>query len=258
MNPRFHVVIPARHASTRLPGKPLLDIAGKPMIQHVYEAAVAGGATSVTVATDDQRIESAVRNAGGVAVMTGRDHASGSDRIAEACGVLGLADDEVVVNVQGDEPQMPPSLIRQVAGLLVARENAVMATLCTPFTGAGEFADSSAVKVVLGSEDRALYFSRAPVPWRCSRESSGLSGEAWQGAFRHLGIYAYRCGYLHTFSGRGPCPLELRERLEQLRVLWHGESIACAVAVEAPPPGVDTADDLAGVRRRMGQGPESG
>ncbi|MDE0714485.1 MAG: 3-deoxy-manno-octulosonate cytidylyltransferase [Gammaproteobacteria bacterium] len=257
MNTRFHVVIPARYASTRLPGKPLLNIAGKPMIQHVYEAALASGAASVTVATDDRRIESAVQHAGGVAVMTGKDHASGSDRIAEACSVLGLADDEVVVNVQGDEPQMPPSLIRQVAELLVVREDAAMATLCTPFIGAGEFADSSAVKVVLGDADRAVYFSRAPVPWHCSRDSSDLSGEAWQHAFRHLGIYAYRSGYLRTFSGRGPCPLERRERLEQLRVLWHGECIACALAVEAPPAGVDTAEDLAGVRLRLEGNPES-
>ncbi len=256
MKTRFHVVIPARHASTRLPGKPLLDIAGKPMIRHVYEAALASGAASVTVATDDRRIESAVRDSGGVAIMTRMDHASGSDRIAEACNVLGLADGEVVVNVQGDEPQMPPSLIRQVAELLVVRGNAVIATLCTPFTGAGEFADSSAVKVVLGGDDRAVYFSRAPVPWHCSWDSPEPPGAAWRHALRHLGIYAYRCGYLRTFSGRGPCPLERKERLEQLRVLWHGECIACALAVEAPPPGVDTAEDLAGARRRMGGNPE--
>lgn len=256
MKPRFHVVIPARHDSSRLPGKPLLDIAGRPMILHVCGAARASGAASVTVATDDRRIAAVVEGAGGIAVMTAGDHASGSDRIAEACDLLGLPEDAVVVNVQGDEPQMPPSLIRQVAELLAAHEDAVMATLCTPFTGAGEFAEASAVKVVLGGRDRAVYFSRAPVPWDSDDRSADLSADAWHGAFRHLGIYAYRRGYLREFAGRGPCPLERRERLEQLRVLWHGETIVCAVAGVTPPPGVDTPDDLARVRRRLEGSPE--
>ncbi len=248
----FHVIIPARHASTRLPGKPLLDIAGRPMIVHVLGAATASGAESVTVATDDDRIADVVREAGGTAVLTAPDHQSGSDRIAEACHILGLADDALVVNVQGDEPEMPPGLIRQVAELLAASESAVMATLCTPATGAEEFADPSAVKVVVDHAGRALYFSRAPVPWTRADRGAELDAEAWQGAHRHLGIYAYRSGYIREFSARGPCELESRERLEQLRALWHGEVIVCAVSREPPPTGVDTVEDLERIRRRLG------
>jgi 3-deoxy-manno-octulosonate cytidylyltransferase (CMP-KDO synthetase) len=247
----FHVIVPARHGSSRLPGKPLLLIDGKPMVLHVRDAAVASGAQSVTVATDDARIQAAVREAGGIAVMTGMDHQSGSDRIAEACGLLQLPDEAIVVNVQGDEPEMPPELIRQVADLLAGAEDAQMATLCTPLTGRDEFLDPAAVKVVLDRNGRAIYFSRALIPWTRSANQSTLEQDAWRGGLRHLGIYAYRSGYIRRFSARGPCPLEERERLEQLRALWHGEQIACAVARIAPPAGIDTLQDLERARRRL-------
>ena len=247
----FHVIIPARHGSSRLPGKPLLEIGGKPMVLHVHDAAIASGAATVTVATDDSRIDSAVRSAGGRAVMTSTDHQSGSDRIAEACRILGLEEGAVVVNVQGDEPEMPPELINQVAELLIGSTDADMATLCTPVESDSEFIDSSVVKVVLNEAGRALYFSRAPIPWTRSDGGSALLSDAWQAGLRHLGIYAYQCGYIQKFSARGPCPLESRERLEQLRALWHGESIACATARVPPPPGIDTPGDMERARRRM-------
>lgn len=247
----FHVIIPARHGSSRLPGKPLLDIGGKPMVLHVHDAAIASGAATVTVATDDNRIGSVVRNAGGRAVITSPDHQSGSDRIAEACSIMGLEEEAVVVNVQGDEPEMPPELINQVAELLFDSRDADMATLCTPVESDSEFIDLSVVKVVLDGAGRALYFSRAPIPWTRSENGSARVSDAWQAGLRHLGVYAYHAGYIRKFSARGPCPLESRERLEQLRALWYGESIACATARVPPPPGIDTPEDLERARRRM-------
>lgn len=248
--PPFHVVIPARYASGRLPGKPLMDIHGKPMIQRVVEAAADSAASTVTVATDDQRIHDAVLAFGGQAVMTRADHASGSDRIAEACVALGLTDNEIVVNLQGDEPLMPPPLVDQVARLLSGNPVASMATLCT---GVDDEAllDPAVVKVVTDQRGLALYFSRAPIPWVRDAESSAMAEGAAQHARRHLGIYAYRSGYIRQFSARPPSALEQLERLEQLRALSHGESIVCADAVTLPGPGVDNAADLEEVRRLM-------
>ncbi len=248
MSQAFHVIIPARYDSVRLPGKPLLDIAGKPMVAHVVDAALSSGAASVTVATDDARVESAVRQWGGEAVLTASSHQSGSDRIAEACAILDLPGDAVVVNVQGDEPLIPSALIRQVAALLVGAGDADMATLCTPMEDAEEYADPSAVKVVMDRSGRAIYFSRAQIPWKREDGTAVNALDAWRKAHRHLGIYAYRSGYIQEFSARGPCELESLERLEQLRTLGYGESIACAVAEVVPPPGVDTPADLERVR----------
>ncbi len=223
------------------------------MVLHVQDAAMRSGAMAVTVATDDQRIVSVVQAAGGHAVLTAVDHETGSDRIAEACTILGLSPDAVVVNVQGDEPEISPLLIRQVAELLMSRKDAVMATLCTPVSGVAEFVDVAAVKVVVGKNDQALYFSRAPLPWDCGHSSTGRAAEAWRSAWRHVGIYAYRVRYLWHFARCGPCPLEQWERLEQLRALWHGECVVCGVAAVPPPPGVDTREDLAHARLRLGR-----
>ncbi len=245
----FHVVIPARYQSSRLPGKPLIDIGGKPMIQWVVEAAISSGAKSVAVATDDSRIFSAVQLTGARAIMTSSDHQSGSDRIAEACEKLQLSDQATVVNVQGDEPLMPPALIRQVASLLDDQPDAVMATLCTALDHQDQFIDPAVVKVVTGAADTALYFSRAPIPWVRNDGSSSLATSAFSSASRHLGIYACSSAYIRQFASRPPCPLEQLERLEQLRVLWHGEIIACTRALEIPPAGVDNEDDLQRVRR---------
>lgn len=242
----MHVIIPARFASTRLPGKPLLDIAGQPMIVRVVERAQASGAERVVVATDDERIERAVRAFGADVIMTRSDHPSGTDRLAEAVARLDLDDNAIVVNLQGDEPLMPPSLIREVATLLAARPGAAMATACHAITSREDFLDPNVVKVVTDDQGYALYFSRAPIPWprdvMLGKSSSPLK------AFRHIGLYAYRAGFVARYAGWPACPLETTESLEQLRVLWHGEKIAVVEADEAPPAGVDTPEDLERVR----------
>jgi len=243
----MYVIIPARFASTRLPGKPLLDLAGQPMIVRVIERARASGAERVVVATDDERIERAVTAAGAEVVMTRADHASGTDRLAEAIDRLGLADDAIVVNLQGDEPLMPPRLIREVATLLAARPGAAMATACHAITSREDFLNPNVVKVVTDHEGHALYFSRAPIPW--PRDvMRGADGSAIK-AFRHIGLYAYRAGFVARYAGWPACPLETTESLEQLRVLWYGEKIAVVEAEEAPAAGVDTPEDLERVRR---------
>lgn len=245
----FHVIIPARYASTRLPGKPLLDIGGKPMLQHVCERAEESGAASVTVATDDQRIADAVERFGGKVCMTGEHHQSGSERLAEAAKLLGLGDDDIVVNLQGDEPLMPPSLLAQVAQLLEGDHGADMATLCTRIHTAAELFDPHVVKVVMNAQGNALYFSRAVIPW--DRDAFAVTTEALLEKalhYRHLGIYAYRAGFLQRYITMEPCGLERMESLEQLRVLWHGGHIQVAEAVELPGPGVDTEVDLEKVR----------
>ena len=247
----FHVVIPARYGSGRLPGKPLVDIGGKPMIQHVVEAAQRSHACSITVATDDQRICSVVTAFGGDAVMTSREHQTGSDRIAEACELLGLKDLDIVVNLQGDEPMIPPELIDQVARLMEINPDANMATLSTPLVDQQEYEDPALVKVVTDRSQMALYFSRAPIPWMRAEHSSELAESGYTLAQRHLGIYAYTSAYIRKFAARAPCKLEKIERLEQLRALWHGESIVCAEAVAVPLPGVDNHDDLNRVRERF-------
>ena len=245
----FHVIIPARYASTRLPAKPLLDIGGKPMLQHVCERAAESGASAVTVATDDLRIVEAVEAFGGQVCITGKHHQSGSERLAEAVLRLGLEDDDIVVNLQGDEPLMPAALLSQVAQLLQGDHDAEMATLCTRIQSAEELFDPNVVKVVMDARGNALYFSRAPIPW--DRDAFAVTTEALPEQalhYRHLGIYAYRAGFLKRYVKMEPCDLERIESLEQLRVLWHGGQIQVAEAAELPGPGVDTAEDLERVR----------
>jgi 3-deoxy-manno-octulosonate cytidylyltransferase (CMP-KDO synthetase) len=250
------VVIPARYASSRLPGKPLADIAGKPMVVRVAERAAQAGAGEVIVATDDARVQAAVESAGYRAVMTSPDHVSGTDRIAEVAGILGCDDDDILVNVQGDEPLIPPELIRECALALTLHESAAIATLAHPLHDAADFSNPNVVKVVLDEQGYALYFSRAPIPWPrdafaapASRLAPYASLPEGLAAVRHIGLYAYRASFLNVFGSLAPAPLERYEMLEQLRALWHGYRIAVAVTGEAPGPGVDTAEDLERVRR---------
>ena len=252
----FNVVIPARYGSQRLPGKPLRDIAGKPMIQHVFECAQSSGARHVVVATDDKRIEQAVRKFTDAVCMTSTDHASGTDRIAEVVVAMGWPADTVVVNLQGDEPLMPPTLLREVADTLVTHPLAEMATLCVPLSTPEQLFDTNTVKVVTDREGYALYFSRATIPWnRDLFDPSQVVDPAWlAGMHRHLGLYAYRAGFLSRYSNFPAAPIEQMESLEQLRVLWHGGRIAVAVVHDAPPAGVDTAEDLARVSALLGPG----
>ncbi len=245
----FTVVIPARYASTRLPGKALVDIAGKPMVQHVYERASESRAERVVVATDDERIASAVEGFGGTPVMTSPDHPSGTDRIEEVVRLLGLDDDARVVNVQGDEPLIPATVIDQVAENLAAHPDAGIATLCEPIDSIGDFINPNIVKLVADDNGLALYFSRAPIPWDRDGFSAGSgSGEVPANARRHLGIYAYRVSLLKQFVDWPPAQLEQYESLEQLRALANGARIHVADAAAAVPPGVDTAADLEAVR----------
>jgi 3-deoxy-manno-octulosonate cytidylyltransferase (CMP-KDO synthetase) len=241
----FRVVIPARYASARLPGKALLTIAGKPMIQWVYERACASRAQQVLIATDDLLIVSAAHSFGAETVMTAATHKSGTDRIAEVARVQGWADSGIVVNVQGDEPVIPPALIDQVASVLESNPSAQIATLATPVTSISEFMDPNAVKVVTDEQGRALYFSRAPIPWDRDGAAFGLvSQRSFAGARRHVGIYGYRVGGLLRLAALKPTPLEQREKLEQLRALENGFEIRVADSVEQPGPDVNTAADL--------------
>lgn len=243
------VIIPARYASGRLPGKPLLDIAGKPMIQHVYERARDSEAERVVVATDDERIRAAVSGFGGEVCMTGGQHASGTDRIAEVIGRLGLAADDIVVNLQGDEPLMPAALISQVAAALAAQPRAVMASACHPIKDRASLLNPNVVKVVRDAEGFALYFSRAPIPW--PRDAMAQGGDFPPQALHHIGLYAYRAGFVSRYAAWPACPLEQIESLEQLRVLWHGEKIVMHETHAPPEAGVDTPEDLERVRRRL-------
>jgi 3-deoxy-manno-octulosonate cytidylyltransferase (CMP-KDO synthetase) len=241
----FRVVIPARYGSTRLPGKPLREIAGKPMIQHVYARALDSGASEVIIATDDERIARVCDGFGAVVCMTREDHQSGTDRIAEVAVRRKWSDDELVVNVQGDEPGMPSLLIDQVAGLLEGRPEAQIATLATAVGSIKEFMDPNAVKVVADKSGRALYFSRAPIPWARDSAPGGLmSQSSFEGAWRHLGLYAYRVGALCKIARAPASPLELKEKLEQLRAMEMGMTILVALAVRQPGQGVDTEEDL--------------
>ncbi|MHA2937940.1 3-deoxy-manno-octulosonate cytidylyltransferase [Vibrio sp. RC27] len=244
----FTVVIPARYQSSRLPGKPLADIAGKPMIQWVYEQSVKSGASLVVVATDDQRIADAVEQFGGTVCMTANTHESGTERLAEVVQKLGIADDHIIVNVQGDEPLIPPSVITQVANNL-SNSIAPMATLAVEIEDEDEAFNPNAVKVLTDKEGYALYFSRATIPW--DRDGFAQSKTLRHPLRRHIGIYAYRAGFINTYIHWQPSELEKIESLEQLRVLWYGEKIHVAVANETPPPGVDTAEDLELVRQTV-------
>ncbi|PNH98066.1 3-deoxy-manno-octulosonate cytidylyltransferase [Vibrio diazotrophicus] len=242
----FTVVIPARYQSTRLPGKPLADIGGKPMIQWVYEQSLLAGAERVIIATDDARVEQAVKAFGGTVCMTSPDHQSGTERLAEVVALMGIEDDHIIVNVQGDEPLIPPAIVRQVADNLAA-SNAPMATLAVEIDHESEVFNPNAVKVVTDKDGYALYFSRASIPW--DRDNFASEDKTIvQPLMRHIGIYAYRAGFINTYINWQPSQLEKIECLEQLRVLWYGEKIHVAVALEAPPAGVDTPEDLELVR----------
>lgn len=248
----FVALIPARRASTRLPGKVLADLAGKPMVVHVADKARASGAARVVVATDDPEVLRAVEAHGHLALMTRADHPSGTDRLAEAAQVLGLADDSIVVNVQGDEPLISPALIGAVAVELGKRDDCVMATACHAIDSAEDMFNPNIVKVVLDARDTALYFSRATIPWARDAFAAGRSAlPPGLPIFRHMGIYAYRVGFLKAFPALARAPIEEFEALEQLRALWHGHRIAVLRSQATAAPGVDTPADLALVRSLM-------
>jgi len=244
----FSVLIPARLASTRLPDKPLLAIGGLPMVVRVALRAAEAGALRVVVAADDERIVQACQAHAVTAVLTRSDHASGSDRLAEACELLGLDGDDKVVNVQGDEPLIEPALIRRCAALLDERPDCVMSTAAHTIDQRADYLDPNVVKVVLDAAGRALYFSRAPLPWWRDAPAGDAGALPTPAPLRHIGLYGYRAGFLRRFPTLPPAPMERTEALEQLRVLWHGERIAVHVAEHAPGTGVDTAQDLARVR----------
>jgi len=244
MTENYTVIIPARFASERLPGKPLRDIAGRPLIQRTFESAAQSRASKIVVATDDEGIAQTVLRFGGEACMTAATHQSGTDRVAEAAQILQLAGSEIVVNVQGDEPDMPGELVDQVAGLLSRDSAAKVATACCALDNPQQYSDQSVVKVVTNAHGHAIYFSRAAVPH--TRESSEGSPDRvpWRSVRRHIGIYAYRCDYLQILAQTPQCDLETTEGLEQLRVLWMGDKIAVSEARRAPGPGIDTVADL--------------
>ncbi len=241
----FVIVIPARHASTRLPAKPLADIHGKPMVVRVAEQAAASGASEVWIACDDARIAEAATTHDIRCLLTRDSHTSGTDRLAEAADLLGLPDDTIVVNVQGDEPLIDPALIRQVADELASHTESDMATLCHPLHSHDDLLNPNIVKVVMNAAGHAMYFSRAPIPW----PRDGWLATPAASFFRHMGIYAYRAGFLRQFTRLSPAPTETIESLEQLRALWHGYTISVGISQQAAAPGVDTASDLDLVRR---------
>lgn len=244
----FKVVIPARYASSRLPGKVLLPLAGKPMLQWVYERACAAQAEEVVIATDDERIAATARGFARQVIMTAAGHASGTDRVAEVAGRCGWGEREIVVNAQGDEPLLAPQLIQQVAALLAQHPQADMATLATPIDNLADFLDPNVVKLVTDGGQRALYFSRAPIPWTRDGAPAGLGSQSqWQGARRHRGVYAYRVEALRRMASLPPSALESTERLEQLRALQAGFDIRVADCAQQPGPDVNTAEDYARV-----------
>ena len=269
----FTVLVPARLASTRLPNKPLADIAGLPMVVRVARRAALSGAQRVVVAADDERIVQACAEHGVQALLTRSDHASGSDRLAEACELLGLDGDDVVINVQGDEPLIDPALVRRCAELLAERGDCVMSTAAHAIDDRADYLNPNVVKVVLDAAGRALFFSRAPIAWWRDGVAQGAFDGAPDGPdghdahagqpalptpapLRHVGLYGYRAGFLRRFPGMSASPLEQTEALEQLRVLWHGERIAVHVAESSPGLGVDTPEDLARVRALFASGHE--
>lgn len=252
----FTVLIPARYASSRLPGKALADLCGKPMVIRVADRARESGAARVVIATDDPRIVDAANAHGVGAVMTRADHPTGTDRLAEAAAQLGLRDDEIVVNVQGDEPLLDPALIRRVAATLALHGDAAIATACHPIDAINDAFNPNVVKVALDARGTALYFSRAPIPW--ARDAFGAEPRVLPAAlpiYRHYGLYAYRVAFLRAFPALQVAPIEAFEALEQLRALFHGYRIVVEIAQGTPAPGVDTPDDLARVRRRFAAAP---
>lgn len=256
MTQGFTVLIPARLASSRLPDKPLADIGGVPMVVRVAQQAQRSGASRCVVAGDDARILAACEAHGIPSLLTRVDHASGSDRLAEACGLLGLPDAAVVVNVQGDEPLIDPGLIDAVAAELMRRPDCVMSTAAHAIGEMADFMNPNVVKVVLDRQQTALYFSRAPIAWWRDGMAAGSPRDTLPSPapLRHIGIYGYRAGFLRQFPILEPAPLETTEALEQLRVLWHGRRIAVHLSPSAPGPGVDTPADLARVRALFGAG----
>jgi 3-deoxy-manno-octulosonate cytidylyltransferase (CMP-KDO synthetase) len=248
--PVFHVVIPARFGSTRLPGKPLALIAGRPLIQWVWQRAMDSGAASVLLATDDERVTAAAAKFGAECIMTSAHHASGTDRIAEVARLKGFAADAIVVNLQGDEPAMPPEVISKVAQGLEDSPACGIATAVAPIESLREFLDPNCVKALRADGGRALYFSRAPVPWPRDSVVDGQPA-VYAGAWRHIGIYAYRVRSLLQFAAWAPTPLETTEKLEQLRALEHGMNIHLVTLTRAPPAGVDTPEDLARVAEAL-------
>jgi 3-deoxy-manno-octulosonate cytidylyltransferase (CMP-KDO synthetase) len=250
----FTVLVPARLASTRLPDKPLADIAGVPMVARVAQRAAQSGAARVVVAADHALILAACQAHGVEAILTRQDHPSGSDRLAEACEQLGLDGDAVVVNVQGDEPLIDPALIDAVAAALLARPDAAMSTAVHAIDSVADYLNPNVVKAVLDAQGNALYFSRAPIPWWRDGAAPGVPPAQLPSPapLRHIGIYGYRAGFVRRFPSLPPSPLETIEALEQLRALWHGHRIAVHVSDAAPGPGVDTPEDLARVRALFG------
>ncbi len=244
----FVVLIPARMASSRLPNKPLADIAGLPMVVRVAQRAQLSGASRVVVAADDARIVAACQDHDIEAVLTRVDHPSGSDRLAEACDLLGLADTDVVVNVQGDEPLIDPASIDAAAQLLQTRSDCSMSTLAHAIDSVEEFANPNVVKVVLDARNTALYFSRAPIAWWRDGFAQGVTALPTPAPLRHVGLYGYRVGFLREFPKLAQAPIEVTESLEQLRAMWHGHRIAVHVSDHSPGPGVDTPEDLARVK----------
>jgi 3-deoxy-manno-octulosonate cytidylyltransferase (CMP-KDO synthetase) len=242
----MYVIIPARFASSRLPGKPLRDICGKPLIRHVYERALASAATRIVIATDDARIGEVASAFGAEVCMTSAKHNSGTERIAEVVQKLAIPEDTIIVNLQGDEPLMPPALVRAVANTLATHTQAAMATAMHAITDEAMMANPNVVKVVCDCDSFALYFSRAPIPWRAEH---GERASQHVAAFRHIGLYAYRAGFVTRYAAWPPSPLEAIERLEQLRVLWNGERIVMCQSSELPAAGVDTLEDLERVRK---------
>ncbi len=245
----FKVVIPARFASTRLPGKPLLDIGGKPMVIRVAEQAAHSGAQQIIIATDHQPIIAAAQEHGFHACMTRTDHASGTDRIAEVAAQQAWADDTIVVNVQGDEPLIPPALVRAVAQHLNDHPECAIATACHPIHDEASLRNPNIVKAVLDKNGNALYFSRAPIPYPRDAFAQQQSLPAELQVLRHIGIYAYRASFLHAYGRLAPAMIERFEALEQLRALYHGYKIGVTVTQDAPPAGVDTEQDLHAARR---------
>jgi 3-deoxy-manno-octulosonate cytidylyltransferase (CMP-KDO synthetase) len=246
----FHVIIPARFGSTRLPGKPLLMIGDRPLIQWVWQSARDSGAASVVVATDDERIRAAAMKFGAECLMTSPRHASGTDRIAEVSRARQWADDDIVVDLQGDEPGMPGEVIARVASALQDDESSDIATAVAPIQSLREFLDPNCVKALRSEDGQALYFSRAPVPWPRDSVAAGQP-TSFAGAWRHIGLYAYRVRSLLQFAAWPPTPLESTEKLEQLRALEHGMRIHLVRLTESPPAGVDTAADLERVRATL-------
>src|SRR3990167_270099 len=244
----FRVIIPVRCSSPGLPGKALADIAGKPMVQYVYECAVASGAEDVIIATDDKRISKVAESFGANVCITSSDHQSGTERLSDVVVALGLEDDEIVVCLQGDEPLIPPEVVRQVAEDLAEHDNVKVSTICEPITSVDELFNPNTTKVVMNRRNYAMYFSHAPIPWVRDSFQDKSRIELNNSHFRHIGLYAYRVGFLQEYAQWDSCPVEALESLEQLRILWQGGRIHMLIAKHHLMPGVDTAEDLERVR----------